>query len=108
MSAKGRGTAFVTGATSGIGAAFAEKLASAGYDLIVTGRRVSELNVAAERWRAEHGVQVEVIVAELADRTERGALAALIGRTHDLEVLVNNAGFGLRGRFADAPRRCTS
>jgi short-subunit dehydrogenase len=98
-----RPKALVTGATSGIGAAYAERLARSGYDLIVTGRRVEVLNAAADAWQSAYGVRVEPIVAELARAAERAALAERIVRTPELEFLVNNAGFGLRSRFASAP-----
>jgi len=98
-----RPKALVTGATSGIGAAYADRLARSGHDLIVTGRRVEALEAAAERWRSVHGVRVDVIVAELSQAEARAALAERIAGTAGLAFLVNNAGFGLRSRFAAAP-----
>jgi short-subunit dehydrogenase len=98
-----QGVAVVTGATSGIGAAYAARLASRGYDLLVTGRREHELRSMAARWRSDYGVRVDMMIAELANEAEREALATLVEKVSDLKFLVNNAGFGMRSRFVDAP-----
>jgi short-subunit dehydrogenase len=103
VGASAQGAAVVTGATSGIGAAYAERLASKGYDLLVTGRREDELRALAARWRADYGVRVDVVIAELANEVDREALAARVEQVSDLRFLVNNAGFGMRSRFVDVP-----
>jgi short-subunit dehydrogenase len=99
----GHRVALVTGATSGIGAAFAERFALDGYSLILTGRRVEKLNASAQRLRSEHGVDVRVIFAELSAPQGQDAVIAAIRETPQLETLVNNAGFGLRGQFHAEP-----
>ena len=102
-SRQSRKTALVTGATSGIGAAFARRLAADGYDLIVTGRREREIRREAERIAGLHGVDVRVVIAELGDPAAQDALADLVRGTETLEFLVNNAGFGARNPFAAGP-----
>lgn len=96
-------TALITGATSGIGAAFARRFARDGYALILTGRRAEEIGAVADTLRSEHGVDVRVILAELSETAGQDRVLAAIRETPRLEVLVNNAGFGLRGRFHEAP-----
>jgi len=91
--------ALITGATSGIGAAFADAYAARGYDLIVTGRREQKIRARADGWTQAHGSRVEVVLAELAEDAAVQQLAARIRALPKLDVLVNNAGFGNQGRF---------
>lgn len=93
-----RGLAVITGATSGIGAAFARKLAALGYDLLLTGRRMDVLETVSQEVRSAHGRSVRCEYAELS--TEDGATAlAEVLRGLEVEVLVNNAGFGASSRY---------
>lgn len=85
-------SALVTGASSGIGLAFAERLAGDGYDLIVVARRGDRLQRLAERLHQTHGTQVEVVVADLTQSADLRAVEQAIARDHGLELLVNNAG----------------
>lgn len=88
--------ALVTGASSGIGVGFAEELAERGLDLLLVARRQSRLEALAGRLRADHGVAVDVLVADLSRPEAIDNLARrLAGR--DLGLLVSNAGFGLKG-----------
>jgi short-subunit dehydrogenase len=100
---KGR-TALVTGASSGLGEAFARRLAAAGADLVITARRAERLEALAAELRAKHGVAVEVLPMDLA---RAGAATELHARTEGagraVDVLINNAGFGVQQRFVDIP-----
>jgi len=92
-------TALITGATSGIGAAFARKLASQNYNLIITGRRIDKINALAEELKKKYSINVEVIIAELSDEKVINDLVSKIKSLDNLEILVNNAGFGVKGVF---------
>jgi short-subunit dehydrogenase len=96
------GTALVTGASAGLGVHFAEALAARGHDLILTARRVDRLDTLAAELRERHGIAAAVIAADLADPAAIDALMHEIGR-RGLAVnwLINNAGFGVSGAFAD-------
>src|SRR5579862_2777321 len=97
-----RPLAAVTGASSGIGAVFARKLAPS-HDLLVIARRRDRLEALAGELRAEHGAEVEVWPADLADPVDREEAAKRLAGEERLELLVNNAGFGGRGFFWEAP-----
>jgi short-subunit dehydrogenase len=93
-------TACITGATAGIGLAFAELLAEQGDDLIIVARDSTRLEALAERLAAEHGVAVEVLAADLS--TDVGCAAVgqrLADVRRPVAVLVNNAGFGVNHDF---------
>ena len=92
-------TACVTGATSGIGAAFAKKFAEQGYNLIITGRRKEKIELLANRLSNNHNVNVDVVIAELSDDGDLEKLSNVIEEQKDLEVLVNNAGFNSESVF---------
>jgi uncharacterized protein len=96
-----RGTALVTGASSGIGAALAAELASRGHAVTLVARREERTRSLATELAGEHSIEADVITCDLADPVERGRmLAELDQRGRSIEVLVNNAGFGSRGEFA--------
>jgi short-subunit dehydrogenase len=93
-----RRLALVTGASAGIGAAFARHLAARGFDLALTARRRERLTALAEELTADHGVETIVAPADLADTG--GPQAVLDQLDRPVEVLINNAGYGLPGGFA--------
>ena len=96
-----RMTVLVTGASAGIGKAFAEVFAKNGFDLILTARREDRLRALADELAAKHRVKAQVMPADLADPTAPGRLIAEI-KTQGLQVdaLVNNAGYGVPGSYA--------
>ncbi len=94
--------ALITGASSGIGEGFARKLAARKTDLVIVARRTDRLEALARELRAASGVKVEVLTADLADDEARGRVEdRLRATTKPVDLLVNNAGFTIRGNFAD-------
>ena len=94
--------AVVTGASSGLGRGIAARLAGRGMSLVLTGRNEARLNeTAQEIRRAAPHVTIETVVADLATTSGVSALLAHVG-ARPIEVLVNNAGFGSYGPFAEA------
>jgi hypothetical protein len=91
----------VTGASAGIGAAFAERLAKDGFDLVVVARRRERLEKLAARLRDQHGVSVDVLPADLTRPDELRTVEERIAEDSALELLVNNAGFGGYALFAE-------
>jgi short-subunit dehydrogenase len=89
-----QGTALVTGASSGIGATYADRLAKRGYDLILVARNKGRLASLAHRLRAETGRSVETIAADLNDKDDLAKVEALLRTDARIALLVNNAGIG--------------
>jgi len=99
-----RRTALITGASSGIGEAFAGVFAARGFDLVLTARRGDRLDQVASRLRGQHGCRADAIVLDHAERSAVDRLCAeLDARGITVDVLVNNAGYGVPGLYADVP-----
>lgn len=95
-----RPIALVTGATAGIGAAFAELLARESHDLVIVARDLPRLNSRADEWRSRYKIEVEVIQADLSrDEDIRRLELRLQNISRPIEVLINNAGFGINKSF---------
>ena len=94
--------AVVTGASSGLGATFARKLAARGYDLLLIARREDRLQSMAHEIGEQYDVRTESLAVDLTDDAGLAAAAARIREAADLAVLVNNAGFGTLGYFFDS------
>jgi short-subunit dehydrogenase len=97
MSKTVKGTALVTGASSGIGAVYADRLARRGYDLVLVARDQARLEATATRLRAETGRSVVVLPADLAVPAKLAAVQKRIDNDPSLTLLVNNAGISLNG-----------
>src|SRR4051794_29498464 len=97
--------ALVTGASAGIGRELARQLAAGGANLVLTARRVDRLSALAQEL-AQHRVQVETFAADLLDPAAPDDIFQFTQAKHlDIEVLVNNAGFGYYGEFFRGDRR---
>ena len=102
----GHGWALVTGASSGLGAEYARQLAASGHDLVLVSRDKLRLTELATGLQASHGVQTEVLVADLHEEKGRRLVAArLKDETRPVSVLVNNAGYGISGDLDDSDER---
>jgi short-subunit dehydrogenase len=98
-----QGTALITGASTGIGAIYADRLAHRGHDLILVARDVARLDALAERLRSEAGIRVDVLPADLSDRAQLAHVEERIASDETLTLLVNNAGISLEGTLIDTP-----
>ena len=94
-----RPLALITGSSSGIGASFASQLATRGYDLLLVARRRDRLEEMAGTLERSHGIKAEILPADLTVDQELGAVEQRIAAAGNLELLVNNAGFGTHGKF---------
>ena len=92
-------TAVITGATSGIGAEFARRLAERGYNLVLTGRNEERLEASAAELARQYAVKTEYIPADLSTADGVAAVARRV-QEPDVRILVNNAGYGLKNDFA--------
>lgn len=94
--------ALITGASSGIGAIYADRLSRRGYDLVLVARNTERLNVLATRIREQTGQQVEVVTADLNNKTDLRRVEELLRNDTTIDTLVNNAGIGATAPLLDA------
>lgn len=103
MSTSSRKIAVVTGASSGIGAVYADRLARRGYDLVLVARRAERLQLLAAQIAKAHGVRVEPLVADLGTEAGQARVAQFLSSTADVSILVNNAGIARLAPVQDSP-----
>lgn len=89
----------ITGASTGIGATYADRFARRGHDLVLVARDRARMETLASRLRQETGVAVDILVADLTDATALAAVEARLRADADIGILVNNAGMALGGQF---------
>ncbi|WPN28105.1 SDR family oxidoreductase [Pseudomonas sp. P5_109] len=94
MALSSKGTALITGASSGIGAVYADRLARQGYDLILVARSQGKLNALANHLSDETGRTVEVVAADLTNRVDSLRVEQILRSDASISLLVNNAGVG--------------
>ena len=96
-------TALITGGTAGIGAAFARALAARGDDLVLVARNADRLSDMATELKERYAVNVETVVADLAIRADVAGIAErLTSLEQPIDMVINNAGFGVRAKLTDA------
>jgi hypothetical protein len=101
MSTSSLGTALITGASTGIGAVYADRLARRGHDLILVARDAGRMQALAEKLRAETGRTVEVLPADLTDGDDLDRISKRLASDTAITLLVNNAGMSLNGGLLD-------
>jgi len=102
MSTTTKGTALITGASAGIGAIYADRLAKRGYDLILVARNKTRLGGIAQRLRIATGRSVETVAADLNDKTDLAKVEAILRSNAAITLLVNNAGVGATAPLLNA------
>lgn len=102
MSTASKGTALITGASAGIGAVYADRLAARGYDLILIARSRNRLTALAQRLRSTTGRSVETVAADLDDRMDLARVETILRENANITLLVNNAGMGATAPLLNA------
>jgi uncharacterized protein len=102
MASRLKGTALITGASSGIGAVYADRLARRGYDLILVARNHDRLVQLAQRLRKETDRAVEVVTADLGNKEDLRRIEQLLREDARISMLVNNAGIGAAAPLLDS------
>src|SRR5258705_3152679 len=97
-----KGTALITGASSGIGAIYADRLERRGYDLILVARNRGRLDALAKPLAAETGRKIEIVAADLGDKADLRRIEELLSSDAGITMLVNNAGVGAVGSLLES------
>jgi short-subunit dehydrogenase len=95
------GAALITGASSGIGATYADRLARRGHDLVLVARDTARLEALAAKLKAETGVKIDIITADLTQKADLTRVEARLRDDAAIDILVNNAGAALTADFVD-------
>ncbi|MGO4209307.1 SDR family NAD(P)-dependent oxidoreductase, partial [Terriglobus sp. YAF25] len=98
-----KGIALITGASTGIGAVYADRLAKQGYDLILVARDAAKLQQHAQHIAGETGRKIETVTADLANKSDLARIEEILRNNQKITVLVNNAGLGATGKLIDSP-----
>jgi short-subunit dehydrogenase len=98
----------ITGASSGIGAVYADRFAKRGHDLVLVARDRAKLEALAQRLREETGVDIDILPADLTDSAQLAKVEALLRDDERIGILVNNAGASLAGTFIDQTTDATA
>ena len=101
MTSKSKGKALVTGASTGIGAVYADRLAKRGYDLVIVARNEKQLNELAARLKSETARNVEVLAADLSKDADLKRVEAKLATDPEIALLVNNAGIYANAKLAE-------
>jgi len=101
MAKQALGAALITGASSGIGATYADRLAQRGYDLVLVARDQARMQETARRLRDQTGVVIDIMPADLTDATDLRAIEARLRQDSRIGLLINNAGAAGQAGFAD-------
>lgn len=101
MSNENKGVALVTGASSGIGEVYAQRLAERGYDLLLVARRLDRLDTLAKKITAQTGRKVETLKADLTQRADLAIVEKRLAGDASITLLVNNAGISLEGSILE-------
>jgi len=98
------GSALITGSSSGIGAEFARQLAQQGFNLILVARRKEKLDALSKTLQEKYSNDVEVLVADLSNISDNEQVISRINEIENLDILINNAGFGIMDNFLQIER----
>ena len=94
-------TVLITGASSGIGATYADRFARRGHDLVLVARDQARLEALADRLRTQFGVKVEVFPADLSAEADLAKVESRLREDSEIGILINNAGMGQSGAFLE-------
>jgi len=96
-----RGAALITGASTGIGATYADRLARAGHDLVLVARDATRLEALAAKLAANTGVKIDILPADLTNKADLARVEARLAEDASIDMLINNAGVALAGPFVN-------